>query len=132
MARVRFVTPEKVRLHLADGETWIEVKKRLTVGESRQAVTSFVGKYNADGSRTPNLDTLGMGQTLAYLLAWNLRDAEDRPVAVSLDAIKQLDPRDYAEIEAAIDKHIADVEADAIAQEKKAPASIALASSRTS
>lgn len=126
MGRNRFVTPEKVRIPLSDGD-WIEVKKRLSVGESREAVTSFVGAYKPDGSRTPNLETLGMGQVLAYLIAWSFCDAEDRRVEVGLDTIKQLDLRTYAEIETAIDRHVAAVEAEDDEREKKIPAITAVA-----
>ena len=121
MGRLRFVTPEIVRLPLSEGD-WIEVKRRLTVGESRAAVTSFVGKYNTDGSRTPNHETLGMGQVLAYLVAWSFHDAEDRPVPVTLDAIKMLELGSYVEIENAIETHTAAVEAEEQAREKKTPA----------
>lgn len=129
--RCRFVKPEKVRIGLSQDD-WIEVRKKLSVGEQRAAVTSFVGVYTRDGGRTPNLETLGMGQTLAYLIAWSLHDDEDRPVDISLDSLKALDPRDYAEIEAAINKHIEAVDAEDEAREKKVPASTAPASSPTS
>src|SRR5262245_17205698 len=105
MGRNRFVTPEIVRLPLSDGD-WIEVKKRLSVGEARYVATSFIGAYKPDGSRLPNLDNLGMGNTLAYLVRWSFRDAQDMPVSVSLDALKALDIETYREIEEAIDAHV--------------------------
>jgi hypothetical protein len=104
MGRNRFVIPEVVRLPLSDGD-WIEVKKRLSVGEARLATSSFVGVYKSDGSRTPNLDTLGMGNVLAYLVRWSFRDGQDLPVSVSLDALKSLDLETYREIEEAIEAH---------------------------
>ena len=121
MPRSPFVRPEHVRIELTEGR-WIEVKKRLSVGEARQAMTSFVGAYRSDGSRTPNLETLGMGQVLAYLIEWNFVDDTDRVVPVSLDAIKMLDPRVYGEVETAINAHVAAVEADDAEREKKIPA----------
>lgn len=136
MALLKFVQPETVRLYLGPtngtGGDWIEVKKRLSVGEARLAVHSFVGSFNTDGSRTPNLETLGMGQVLAYLVNWSARDANDLPVPVSLDAIKALDLASYAAIEKAIEAHVAAVEAEEESREKKLPASTEPASSAIS
>jgi hypothetical protein len=131
MPRLRFVTPEVVRLPLSDGD-WIEVKKRLSVGESRAATSSFIGRFHGDGSRTPNLETLGMGQTLAYLVRWSFRDANDHPVSVSLDALKSLDSDTYREIEDAIEAHEARVTMEAAEQEKKVQEPSAPAASPTS
>jgi hypothetical protein len=131
MPRVRFVTPEIVRLPLSDGD-WIEVKKRLTVGEARAATSSFIGKFHGDGSRTPNLETLGMGQVLAYLVRWSFRDANDLPVSVSLDSIKSLDLDSYKEIEDAIEAHELRVAAEGEEHEKKVPAPSETAVSPTS
>jgi hypothetical protein len=131
MPRLRFVTPEIVRLPLSEGD-WIEVKKRLTVGEARQATTSFIGKFNGDGSRTPNLETLGMGNVLAYLVRWSFRDANDLPVSVSLDALKALDMDTYREIDDAIEAHEARVALETESLEKKVPASSDPAVSPTS
>jgi hypothetical protein len=131
MPRSRFVTPEIVRLPLSDGD-WIEVKKRLSVGEARYATSSFIGAFKQDGSRIPNLETLGMGQTLAYLVRWSFRDAQDLPVSVSLDALKALDMDTYREIEEAIEQHEQRVTLQMADQEKKLPASSEPAASPTS
>lgn len=129
MGRNRFVVPNVVRLPLSDGD-WIEVKEHLSVGESRRAMQSFVGSINGDGSRTPNQELLGLGQVLAYLVDWSFRDANDKPVAVSLDALKALDVETFREIDDAIDAHMARVQkAD---EEKKMTMSGAAASSATS
>jgi hypothetical protein len=118
MPRQRFVTPEIVRLPLSDGD-WIEVKKRLSVGEARYATSSFIGGYKSDGVRLPNLEILGMGQVLAYLVRWSFRDAQDLPVSVSLDALKSLDLDTYREIEQAIEDHESRVVVEREEQEKK-------------
>lgn len=122
--RVRFVTPETVRIPLSDGD-WIEVKKRLTVGEARTATTSFIGKFHGDGSRTPNAEMLGMGWVFAYLVRWSFRDANDLPVSVSLDALKALDLDSYREIEEAVEAHEQRVATEATDLEKKVPESSA-------
>ncbi len=120
MGRNRFVAPKTVRLHLLDGD-WIEIKERLSIGDARQATASFIGSYTKDGARTPNMETLGMGEVLAYLIDWSFRDAQDKPVKVSLAAIKGLDLETYAEIEAAISTHAAALDAADAEREKKIP-----------
>jgi len=131
MPRLRFVTPEVVRLPLSEGD-WIEVKKRLTVGEARQATSSFIGTFTRDGARTVNMETLGMGNVLAYLVRWSFRDSNDLPTTVSLDAIKLLDLDTYREIEEAIEAHETRVAMEDAEREKKVPASIAPGASPTS
>jgi hypothetical protein len=122
MKRGRFVVSKSVRLPLSDGD-WIEVRNKLTVGEARLATSSFVGSYRPDGSRTPNLETLGMGLVFAYLLDWSFRDENDKPVKVSLDALKNLDLETYNEVDKAINAHVEAVEADEAEREKKIPES---------
>jgi len=131
MGRNRFVTPRTVRLTLSDGD-WIDVKERLSVGEARYASSSFIGAYKTDGSRLPNLETLGMGNVLAYLVRWSFRDANDLPVSVSLDSLKALDLDTYREIEDAIEAHEQRVAMAASEQEKKVPETSAPDASPTS
>lgn len=105
MARkCRFVQPETVRLDLSNDD-WLEVKKRLTVGEERQAMAAVVGRINQDGSRSPNIEMLGMAEAAIYIVDWSFTDANDKRVEFSLDALKQLDSDTYREIDAAIDAH---------------------------
>ncbi len=112
MARCRFVQPEVVRLHLSDGD-WIEVKKRLTVGEERTAFQAVVGEVNqATGWRKPNVEMVGIAEMVAYIVAWSFRDASDKPVAVTVNAIKQLDSASFSEIEKALEQHVQNVEAE--------------------
>jgi hypothetical protein len=133
MGRNFFVVPTVVRLPLFDGTQWIEVKKKLTVAEARRAMSSYVGSYTKDGARTPNLETLGMGQVLAYLVDWSFRDPQtDKPVPVSLDAVSNLEQDVYVEIDNAIEAHILGVQAEDEGREKKIPASGEPASPATS
>src|SRR3990172_11675596 len=103
MGRCRFVQPDTVRLTISDGD-WIDVKKRLSVGEKRKAEASIVADVRPDGRVTPNLEMMGgKAQVLAYLLDWSLRDAQDRPVKIETDAkrsaaIDQLDEATFKEI----------------------------------
>lgn len=110
MARCRFVQPDMVRIPISDGE-WIEVKRRLTIGETRRAQASIIKEIRTDGRMTPNLEMIGKAQLLAYLLDWSLRDAQGRAVPIDTEARKsaaldQLDSDTYAEITAAIEAHV--------------------------
>lgn len=117
--RCRFVQPEVQRLHLADGD-WIEVKRRLSVGEERAAFQAIVGEINpASGWRRPNVEMLGIAEMSAYIVEWSFRDAQDRPVPVSTAAIKQLDSETFKEIERLLEQHIAETDA-AVEKEKNA------------
>ena len=119
MSRCRFVQPEVQRLSLSDGD-WIEVKKRLSVGEERAAFQAIVGEINpSSGWRRPNVEMLGIAEMAAYIVAWSFRDGDDRPVAVSVSAIKQLDSETFKEIEALLEQHVAAIDA-ALVTEKNA------------
>lgn len=112
MGRNRFVQPEVVRLELSDGD-WLDVKKRLTVGETRAAFQAIIGEVNQQtGWRRPNVEMAGVSEMAAYIVRWSFRDPQDLPVPVSVDAIKQLDSESFTEIEKALEKHIAAVEAE--------------------
>jgi hypothetical protein len=106
MGKLRFVQQGDniVRLDLSDGD-WVEVKKKLTVGESRAAMASVIGEVNTDGWRRPNLKVLGLAEVAAYIVDWSLRDAKDKPVPFSLDALKNLEESFFDEIDKALDAH---------------------------
>lgn len=114
--RVRFVQPEIVRLELSDGD-WIDVAKQLTVGEERAAFQAIVGEVNQNtGWRKPNVEMVGIAEMVAYIKRWSFRDANDLPVAVTVDAIKSMDSESFIEIEKALEKHIKAVEAEMAAR----------------
>lgn len=112
-----FVAPATIRLTLPEDQ-WIEVKERLTFGEQQALNTAGLTRLNAptDGASS---DELGMGLDMArwmveriavWLVDWSFRDADDKPVAVSRDAIRALDP-DWAQaIQDALDAHVRAVE----------------------
>ena len=104
--RSRFVKPEIVRISLSNDD-WIEVKKRLTVGETKATLRGVIGAGNI-----PKLEMVGTAEVMAYLVAWSLVDEHDKPVPISEGALDSLDVDDFEEIKAAIDKHKADVEAE--------------------
>ena len=117
-----FVKPEVERLELSDGE-WIEIKKRLTVAEERKLLTSGFKRGRSVRSENEGTDVdfemdlsaFDLKKVETYLLDWSLKDDNDKPVAVSYEAICALDPEAFDEIKGAIDKHTAAME-----QEKKA------------
>jgi hypothetical protein len=111
MARCRFVQPEAVRVPLSEGD-WVEFKKRLSVGEEREAFQAVVGEVNPEGWRRPNMKMMGIAEVVAYVVDWSFKDAQDKPIPASADAIKQLSPDDFKEIEQALERHIASVEAE--------------------
>ena len=121
-ARCRFVQPEMVRLEIAPGE-WIEVKKRLTIGETRKSQSAIIKSIRADGRMEPDLEMIGKAQVCAYLLDWNLCDVSGRLVPIDTEtrksaALDMLDAETFEAISGAIDAHI--TEQDAIlAREKK-------------
>lgn len=123
----RFVTPETERLPLSDGE-WIDIKKRLTAGESRQVSLGCIRGVKEDpetGKDMYDVDTVkrAFAKVEAYLLDWSFTDDQDKRVQVSPDAIRALSPEAFSEVEAAIDAH---VQAQEAAKNAPAPASTSI------
>jgi hypothetical protein len=110
MGRCRFVQPESLRLELSEGD-WIEIKRRLSIGEKKRAEVAVVSEFRGNGRMTPNYDAMGgKAQVMAYLLEWSLKDASDKPVAIDTDgkksaALDQLDEETFEEISDAIERH---------------------------
>jgi hypothetical protein len=115
MAKCRFVQPDLVRLTLSDGD-WVDVKRRLSVGEERAAFQQIVGEVNQDGWRRPNLEMMGIAEMAAYVTGWSFRDPQDRPVPVSVAALKQLDGASFKELEAALEAHVTTQDEDEAAR----------------
>jgi len=111
-----FVRPEVVRLAVTD-KVWIEVKKRLTTGEMRDAAQAAAGMVDLQGIWRPNLAMAGITQNVSYLLDWNLVDDNDKPVVIDTDAkklaaLRGLPEDKYDLIETAISEHIDRVAAE--------------------
>lgn len=104
--RYRFVRPDVDRLTLSDGD-WIEVKRRLTVGERRGILSRAAkGGVSSDGTRV-HLDgaEMAFGRVEAWVLDWSFVGPDDKTVKLSPNALRNLEPETFAEIEAAIDAH---------------------------
>lgn len=110
---MRFVAPETVRIDLADGD-WIEVKKELGVGEDRRYRTAGVKRANAKEEVEIDWTAMALARVQTYLVDWSARDAKDKPVPVTRQAIEALAVEDFEAIDAAIQAHIA-----ATSEEKK-------------
>lgn len=125
MARELFVTPETVKLPIFDdGTYWIEVKKQLNAGESKQiaagAFKSMTPTKDGVASYDIDLEVAAFRKVAVYLLDWNLaRDGKTIPIDTpksKYDALKALHTDVYAEIERVVDAHVIQE------QEKKATA----------
>lgn len=112
-----FISPETVKKDLPGGG-WIEVKKRLTHGEVQALRFNSWGKIGMkfdDNADAPEM-VLDMAlannmRMLTWICAWGLVDENDRPVAVTLEAIEALDPDVASEIDQVLTAHIAEMEA---------------------
>jgi hypothetical protein len=110
VGRSRFVKPEVVRLPLSEGD-WLDVRKRLTVGEERAAFQQIVSDVGTEGGRwKPNFEMIGVAQVAAYVVGWSLVDDEGIAVPFSVEAVQGLEPASFREIEQAVDAHIKRVE----------------------
>lgn len=120
MADSWFVDPETVTISLPGGQ-WLEVKKRLTVGEERAAFQLVGGEVNGDGWRRPNYELLGLTEVMAYLVNWSIT-RNGQPIKIDTDglkiaALKNMRPDKFKIISDAIEAHIATMDAE-LASEK--------------
>lgn len=109
-----FVIPSTVRIELSDGD-WIEVKRELTAGELKAMRSSSftymqgTASDNADVANDVKLGVdwrkLGLAKVLAYVVDWNAKDAQGRPVPFSREAVESLSLTDFERLENAIAAH---------------------------
>lgn len=110
MSRNRFVVPKTVRLPLSDGD-WIEVKALLTTGEQKQLEAAGTKPTVVDGKLFYATDwtEYEIARNAVWLTDWSLRDAEDKPVDYTPEALRDLDPADFEEISDAINAHVLEI-----------------------
>jgi hypothetical protein len=131
----RFVDPSKstdhpIKLPLTEGD-WIEIKPRLSTGEIQTIEAASLRAYRqtlAPGSPGAprvevDLEAYGLVRNFVWLRDWSLKDADDKPVTLTIQALAALDPDTTEEIDVAITGHIKKLEA-----EKKARAAVTTAS----
>jgi hypothetical protein len=112
--------PESVRLPLSNGD-WVEVRKYLTAGDTRRMYWRMMRRGAGGGEKMDPL-LVSVSKIAAYVLAWTVTDADDRPIdldgpeaeATILSVLDAMDPDRYRELAAAIDAH-----ETAIDEEKK-------------
>jgi hypothetical protein len=118
---IRFVRPEVSTLTLEDGVT-LTVRKRLNAGQQREVFTRM---YTAgiDGKLRVNPLLTGIGIITAYLLDWNVVDADGQPVPIRgasveelEDIVNSLEPPSFTAIKDAIEAHEAKMVAERAAE----------------
>lgn len=119
MTRSRFVQPETRRLPLSDGD-WIVVKTRLSIGELRALQLRKYAINPVTEKLQLRVEMMGIADVAAYLVDWSLPEMAIRGASPDVieAAVRHLEGDDFYEIEAAIDAHVAAVEAERAALKK--------------
>lgn len=105
--RTYFVTAETVRLALSEDD-WIDVKKGLAYGERAHVRSLLYGRVSETGVGDPGIDleAASIEFLVAWIVDWSFTDANGKPVAVTRDAVRALDPDLADEAQAAIAEHM--------------------------
>jgi hypothetical protein len=104
MARCPLVKPATVRLSLSDG-AFVEVKKELTSGEHREMFISQLHATSLGDRPTLDLQNVGVSKVLAYVVDWNFVDFDDKPLAITREALDKFNSVEFQEIVTAVDAH---------------------------
>lgn len=109
--RSRFVDPTTVRLDLSDGD-WVEAKRGLSYAE-QERISSALMRSMSSASDEIGIDWAKhrLLRLESWLTDWSFRGADGKPVTLSRAAIASLDPDTAGEINAALDAHIAGLDA---------------------
>lgn len=103
--RNRFVESGEIdRLELTDGD-WIEVKKRLNVGEQKRLEAAGVVRSPL-GPPIINWEEYQIGRAAVWIVDWSFAGADGKPREFSLEALKAVDIGTFQEIQAALNVHI--------------------------
>lgn len=124
----------RVDLEFEGEKFWINVKKHLTIGESKRLVHAGMrgmtteardGRERAgeDAERTQRNVEIGIdwreqsfAKVLIYVDKWSLTDDSGEQVKVTREAVEDLDPDLFELIEEAINDHVKVMEAEKKAQ----------------
>lgn len=119
-----FATPETVRLPLPDGQ-YVDVKKRLTVGEREDMFTRMTLSMAAGDKLQLNPREVRTARVLAYVVGWSLmHHGTPVPMSPSLpesernDTFRAMTPEAFDVIANALDDHITAMDQER-ADEKK-------------
>jgi hypothetical protein len=113
MGKNRFVVPDTARVELSDGD-WIEIKERLTYGEQQRLAGGALTRMSGTGDGAAidlDFERYNLLRMETWLVDWSFVGANGKPVKLSRAAIAALDPDTAAEIDAALTKHIEEIEA---------------------
>lgn len=106
---------EAAKASIAEAELdghFVDVKKRLNAGESRQVFTRQI-KAQALGDRAElDLEQVGISKIVVYVVGWSLTDSGGKPVPFSEAALNNIDPETFSEIKKSVEWHDEQVEAD--------------------
>lgn len=98
-----YVSPEVVRLPLTNGD-WIEVKRELTIGETKAVVQRSTKYIEVNGEVVGVRDDTEFDTelALAYIVAWSATDKNGVSLPLSKDALLAQSNDHYREITRAI------------------------------
>ena len=103
----RFVLPGMVRLPLSGGD-YLDIKRRLNVGEERRVFARCVKKMVAGEQAEIDPEQVGKTRICEFILGWGgpgFVMPDGTPVEFSEAALMDLDAGTYTEIREAIEKH---------------------------
>lgn len=107
-----FDDPERVRVPLGEGQ-FIDVKKRLTVGEREDMITRMTLSMPVGEPAQLNRREVRTARVLAYLLGWSVTKhgtpvpwSPDMPDGERLDTLRAMAPEAFDLIAEALDTHI--------------------------
>jgi len=118
----RYRKPQETRIDLEGGD-WLLVRRHLTAGEEREAYVHLI----KDGGKPGEIDIrhMGIAEVAAYLLDWNITDADDQPIKIRdasyafiFAALSNMDPESMLEIVTAVGAHDKAMKAEREAQKK--------------
>jgi len=102
-----------VRVDLSDGD-WVELKERLTYGESQRLAGGALTRMTGGGDTAAidlDFERYNLLRMETWLVDWSFVGANGKPVKLTKAAITSLDTDTAAEIDAAITKHLEELEA---------------------
>lgn len=124
MPRNRFVVAESVRHELSDGD-WVEFKKRLNYGEVKRLTTSglnLVGDMGDNPRYDLSIERHECARRVIWMTAWSFCNARGREMEINATNVGALDPETVAEIDLALEKHMAAMEEEKNARAPDSPA----------
>lgn len=108
MGRNRFLSADSVRLPLTDGD-WVEVKKDLNTGDQKRLENAgTLPPIKVDGQVINPIDweRYELERAMIFLTDWSFRGADDKPVKLTIDALRALEIESFDEVNKAIFKHV--------------------------